>query len=648
MSRAQASWRRWATPIPVASSATSAPLRSRAPVRNRLFPKTRSWFALDAPIALLSPLSVLRLMFALATAGWSAAAALWPSGEHRLWVVGLAAGALCAWVALLEVGRVLVVWCWALSALWIAQVSLLVWLGHGTGLSVAAAAFYVPVGVFAALFFPFRLVVACQGAIALSLWAAGVGPTGVGRAAFVALFATICLSTAALTVSLCNKSIRRVATIDPETGIPNGLGLARRIDERGESEVMVILAVLVRGVDSAREALGYQAGAELLRRAIENVGQVLPPNTTIGRAEVDELVVIMPVPESDGGTNDAPADAMSASARLAGTVERAVAAGRYSVDGVEVALRTHGGIAIAPWDGLDAAELLRRASLSAKQALADGVDVVSWLGDGRTLTAGDLGLLAELSGAVERGELSLVFQPQVEARTGTLVGAEALLRWTNPTHGSVSPSLFIPLAERLGLIDRLTDWVLPSALDAQVSWRRAGICISSSVNLSPVTLTRHDLAEWIAAELGARNLPPGCLTLEITETVLADLTQAITRLEPLREMGVRIAVDDFGSGYTSLSSLPGLPLGELKVDQQFVRRAATSPNDLAIVRTVAELASRLGLVAVAEGVEAPECAQHMASIGYDVLQGYFVARPMRGDELVEFARRPMPLDVAIG
>jgi EAL domain-containing protein (putative c-di-GMP-specific phosphodiesterase class I)/GGDEF domain-containing protein len=605
-------------------------------VRNRLFPKTRSWFALDAPLALLSPLSVLRMMFALAAVTWTVAAVLWPPQHHRTWVVVLSASALVVWVALLEVRRIRVAWCAALAALWIAQVSVLVWSGLGSGLSLSAAAFYVPVGVFVALYFGLRAVVVTQVAIGMGFWIVRMGTFGNGRAAYSAVVAAICLSTAPFTVMLFNKSIRRLGTVDPETGLPNGLGMAQRLEKRDRASAVVVVSVLVRGVDSAREALGYQAGTELLRRAIEDVGQVLPSHATIGRAEADELVVAQTL-EGVAADGEIPQAAIDAATNLVGTIERTVSAGRYAVDGVEVALRIHAGIAIAPWNGEDARELLRRASLSAKHAWADRATSVSWLAEGRTLTADDLAMLAELGGAADRRQLKVVFQPQVDARSGAIVGAEALLRWHSPTRGDVPPGVFIPLAERVGLIDRLTEWILPNALDAQADWRRRGLSISTSVNLSPVTLTRHDLVEWIGGELAQRGLPPDCLTLEITETAVADLSQAISRLGPLRAMGIKIAVDDFGSGYTSLSQLPGMPLDELKVDQQFVRRSPYSPNDLVIVRTVLELAQRLGLVAVAEGVETDELARHMAELGYDVLQGFFAARPMPGDQLFETA-----------
>jgi EAL domain-containing protein (putative c-di-GMP-specific phosphodiesterase class I) len=324
-------------------------------------------------------------------------------------------------------------------------------------------------------------------------------------------------------------------------------------------------------------------------------------------------------------------------------VDRAVHAGRYFVDGVEVSLQAHAGLSVAPWDGDTIPELFRRATLSAREAVADGTTDAVWHANTKTLTGDDLALLAELGVADERGELALFFQPQVAAGTGETVSVEALLRWKSRTRGDVSPGLFIPLAERTGLINRLTEWVLPEALDTQVRWRQQGLQISTSVNLSPVTLARQDLAESILEELRVRSLPASCLTLEITETAVTNLLHAVLRLTPLRAAGIKISVDDFGSGNTSLSALPHLPLDELKIDQQFVRRSRDSQNDLAIVRTIIELADRLGLVSVAEGVENEELFTYMVELGFDLLQGYFVAKPLSEAELVPFVRMgPMP------
>jgi len=262
------------------------------------------------------------------------------------------------------------------------------------------------------------------------------------------------------------------------------------------------------------------------------------------------------------------------------------------------------------------------------------------------MTREDLSLLADLRLAAGRGELRLVYQPQVEAGSGLTISVEALLRWESPVHGAVSPGRLIPLAERTGLVGRLTDWVLGTALDAQCRWRADGLDVPVSVNLSAASLTRSDLAGWVLGEITARSLPHRCLVLELTETAeTSDLLEAIEALRPLHEVGVRLSIDDFGTGYTSLSALPHLPVDELKIDQSFVRRVITSSADEAIVRSVTELAHRLGLTVVAEGVEDREIATRIRDLGVDVLQGYHFARPMPEPELVRFVaaqsrRRP--------
>jgi EAL domain-containing protein (putative c-di-GMP-specific phosphodiesterase class I)/GGDEF domain-containing protein len=636
-------WREWGAPETGVSSATSVPLQADAHVRNRLFPKTRSWFALDAPLALLSPLSVLRVIYAFAALTWVLLGVIWPlSDSDRAGILFIGASALIAWLALFRVRRVSIDSSWLLTCLWLVQVSVLVWVGHGGGLSVVSAAYFVPIGIFAALYFEARTVASCQVAIALGLWIALAGSAGILRALFVGVVVGAAFATASFVVVLLMRSTSSVGTLDPDTGLLNGLGIAQRLAQRDVAAPLVVIAVVLRGIDSAQEALGFEAGSELLRRAVEDIGQVLPAEAIIGRIG-DELVVAQHMPEGtlsvlDQRSETVPDRAIAAARSLAQTVGRAINAGRYFVDGVEVALQAHAGLSVAPWDGTTTPELFRRASLSAREAVLNGTTDAVWHANTHTLTGDDLALLADLGLAEERGELTLAFQPQMAAGSGEIVSVEALIRWKSHTRGDVSPGLFIPLAERTGLINRLTEWVLPEALDTQVRWRQQGIDISTSVNLSPVTLTRQDLAESVVDELRRRSLPPSCLTLEITETAVTNLLHAVLRLTPLREAGIHISVDDFGSGNTSLSVLPHLPLDELKVDQQFVRRSRESQNDLAIVRTIIELSGRLGLVCVAEGVESEELCDDMIELGFDLLQGYFVAKPLTEAELVQFVR----------
>ena len=644
-----ATWRGWMDRGSGATRpVTSARLSSTARPKNRLFPKTRSWFALDAPLELLSPLSVLRVLFAVATLAWPLTG-LTRRGVPMTGVVAITAiTAITAllWVVLLSVKEVDFRVSRLLAAWWTAAVGVLVWSGHGTGAGLAFALYFVPIVVFVALFLGNRSVVVDLAGTAAVLGAALVPSEGVAHAVLLTGFGMVALATAPATVLVLGRSARRHDTMDPDTGLPNGFGLARLLASQ-EHTSFVVVAVAVEGIGNAREALGYQVGTELLRRAVENLGQVLPSGAVIGRVDGDELLVTMAL-DVDGtdptlsppGVGLQRVDVPEATARqsreLADTLVRAVGAGRYLVGAIEVSLRAHAGLSTAPWDGTVVAELVRRASLSARHASERGIPVLAWDRDQGALTADDLALLGDLGLAPERGELSLRYQPQVARTTEQVSAVEALLRWNSPVHGWVSPGEFIPLAERTGLIDRLTEWVVQEALDAQCRWRESGLDLPVSVNVSAKSLPMPDLSTWILDQLAVRNLPASCLTIEVTETAVADPEQAASVLRPLHDHGIRISVDDFGTGFTSLAALPTLPLDELKVDQCFVMRSTTSAADQAIVRTVGELGHRLGLEVVAEGVETGEIAALLGDMGIDLLQGFHFAKPLPEDELLEF------------
>jgi EAL domain-containing protein (putative c-di-GMP-specific phosphodiesterase class I) len=335
-----------------------------------------------------------------------------------------------------------------------------------------------------------------------------------------------------------------------------------------------------------------------------------------------------------------PAPVVGAGESLAATLVGGIGAGRYLVDHIEVSLRVNVGLSAAPWDGTGMDELVRTASLSARRAAATGQPFTWWHADHGAMTVDDLALLGDLRTAPERGQLTLAYQPQVAPGSAGVGAVEALLRWDSLEHGRVPPGRFIPLAERTGLIDRLTRWVVAEALDAQLRWREQGLEVVVSVNLSAKSLSVPDLAGWILDQLDRRRLPATCLTVEVTETAVAETVAAVATLTPLHQAGIRISIDDFGTGFTSLAALPTLPLDELKVDQCFVLRAATSPADAAIVRTVAELGHRMGLVVVAEGVETAASAEWLADLGIDLLQGFHFARPMAEVDLIEYLRRP--------
>lgn len=637
-------WREWddASGGP-GGAVTSTRLDSTAMVRSRLFPELRSWFALGAPVELMSPLSVWRVLYALGMALWPITAPVAldrPIGPTVMAIAG--AVMFCIWLLLLGAARVTVRSSHLLGAIWVTNLCLLIVSQHGDALSLACASLFVPVGVFAALFLGPWAVAGYQVLATAGLWGSMLPYQGVAKATIATLLGSIALLSASCSVLLLCRTVRRQGAIDPETGLPNGYGLADRMAELSGGPAFAVAVVLLAGVAEAREALGFRIGTELLRRAVEDLGQVLPSGAVIGRVEGDELVVAADLDgdrslEADELQGSVPPSRLAEeAATLAQTLARAIGSGRYLVGQVEVALRAHVGLALAPWDGAHMPELVRRASLSAARAAAGGRVQATWDGERGALTADDLSVLADLRLAIERGELSLAYQPQVDARTRRTASVESLLRWYSQRHGYVPPGRFIPLAERTGLIGRLTDWVICEALDAQYRWRSTGLDLPVSVNLSASVLTQPGLSEWILGELRRRRLPPDCLAVEVTETTVLDVPDAVQLLEPLRHAGVRVSIDDFGMGYTSLAALPRLPLSELKVDQHFVLRSVTSAADQAIVRTVQELAHRLGLVAVAEGVENAELCELMSDIGFDLLQGYYLARPMSERDLLDY------------
>ncbi len=664
-------WRGWASSNTGASAAvTSHRLSAEASVQSRMFPKTRSWFALGAPLELLSPLSVLRILFALAIVLWLVEGFVfdWPSSRTAILVTAILV-ALAVWCGLLRVKQLSPAWCHVLAAIGTVLVAGLVYAGRNTATALAMTVYLVPFSIFVALYLGSRAVMGHQLLASVALWLALFGSLHAGAATVAVVAVTIAMLSVSATVRVLMISLWRGGSVDPDTGLPNGIGLAQRLSagggaaggdargratrDRSESSVAFVMAtVQLAGVADARQALGYRVGTELLRRAVEDLGQVVPADTVIARVEADELVLTRALssedmadsvatngaPDDGGGPGGIPTAAVEAGQALARDLVGAIESGRYLVDGVEVLLRAHVGLVFSPWDGTEVAELVRRSSLSARRAASTGQSVAEWDGDRDTLTSEDLALLADLRLAIDRGELWLAYQPQVSANDGRIVSVEALLRWDSPVHGHVAPGRFIVLAERTGLIDRLTEWVMVRALDAQVRWRGMGIEMPVSVNLSAKTLAWPDLPTWIVSELEQRQLPPSALTVEVTETAAADLLQAVQLLRPLHQRGIRISIDDFGTGYTSLAAIPYLPLDEIKVDLEFVRRSTTSPADEAIVRCVQELAHRLGLVTVAEGVEDGAIEQLMVEIGFDLLQGFHLFKPVSEADFLEMVR----------
>jgi EAL domain-containing protein (putative c-di-GMP-specific phosphodiesterase class I) len=244
-----------------------------------------------------------------------------------------------------------------------------------------------------------------------------------------------------------------------------------------------------------------------------------------------------------------------------------------------------------------------------------------------------LALFGELRVAIERGALAVVYQPKAELPAGRVVGFEALLRWLDPTHGLVPPDEFVPIAETTGLITPLTRYVLQAAVEQVGAWRDQGAVIGMSVNLSVRNLLEPGLVDRVDRLLAGVGVPPGLLTLELTEgAVMTDPEATIAVLHQLSGAGVRLAIDDFGTGYSSLAYLKQLPVDEVKLDKAFVMGMTVDADDEAIVSSTIELAHNLGLRIVAEGVEDRETWEALAGLGCELAQGHYVAPPMAATE----------------
>jgi predicted signal transduction protein with EAL and GGDEF domain len=352
----------------------------------------------------------------------------------------------------------------------------------------------------------------------------------------------------------------------------------------------------------------------MLREVARRLRAALRAGDTIARLGGDEFAVLLP---SLPGPEDAET--------VAGVLGEALRP-PLELDGLQLEIEASIGIAIHPDHGADASELLQRADVAMYRAKAESQPyrVYGWDDDDHSPER--LALAGDLRRAIAQGELLLDYQPQARLETGEIVGVEALMRWEHPERGLLAPSEFIPIAERTALIGPLTLHAIDTSL-AECAEAGAGE-LTVSVNISARNLTDAHFPGAVGAILARRGWPAGRLELEITETALmADPVRATEVLRRLAAMGVRLSIDDFGVGYTSLTYLRSLPVSAVKLDRTFVRAMATEAADAAIVRSTIELARDLGLEVVAEGIESAEVYEALRALGCALGQGFHIGRP---------------------
>ena len=452
------------------------------------------------------------------------------------------------------------------------------------------------------------------------------------------------LTKANLQLESANEELRRRAFIDPLTGLPNRMLFEDRLlhamqrydrddDSRARREPckLAVLFVDLDGFKPINDMLGHAVGDEVLKEAARRLRTATRDSDTVARIGGDEFVLL--------------AEDVSDVADCASLANRViqVLAQPLEVQGHQVTLSGSVGVALYPEHG-DRMKLVQNADAAMYTAKRAGGNTYALFESRMNEGLQDqLSLQQDLRHALERGELQLHYQPKIDARLGRLQGVEALLRWQHPTRGMVGPNVFIPIAERFGLINGLGNWVIEESCRQMRVWADEGLSMNVAINLSVHQLRTEELVPRIESALARYQVMPSQLLCEITESVaMEDIESTQRAFEALSRIGVYLSIDDFGTGYSSLSYLRQLPARQLKIDRSFVADIEVRPDARAIVSAVIQLAHQLGLRVVAEGVETEGQRDILLVLQCDELQGYLLARPMAVEALDDWLQKQPP------
>ena len=443
------------------------------------------------------------------------------------------------------------------------------------------------------------------------------------RSHYVAVFSDISA------IKNSEHELKHLAHHDPLTDLPNRLLFTDRVEQALASAQIhkrgcALLMIDLDHFKMINDSLGHTVGDQLLKAVAEHLKTLFGPGMTLARLGGDEFAVL--------------AESCPQVAQAATLAQRIIDGLRepFHIDGHRLFINASVGISQFPSDALSAEQMLRNADSALFKAKSAGRDGYALYTEELTAHAQQRVEIAfELRRALQQQELRVYYQPVHDLKTSRLIGVEALVRWAHPQRGLVSPTEFIPIAERTGLIAEIDAWVMQQACQQMCQWQAAGVGLAFvAVNVSSRLFARRELYQQVAQVLDATGLDPAYLELEVTESaVMDDPEVALEQMHRLRELGVRLAIDDFGTGYSSLLRLKRLPVQKLKIDQGFVAGLPCDEDDAAIVRVIIALAQSMGMQVHAEGIEQVEQAGFLLEHECDLGQGYWFGRPVPSEQL---------------
>ncbi len=429
-------------------------------------------------------------------------------------------------------------------------------------------------------------------------------------------------------VSERESRIRHQALHDLLTQLPNRNHLHtlynRYLTENPQRTTFAVALLEIDNLPQLRDLYGSDFSDQVLRETAQRLAASLRRGDFAGRVADQQILLFL----QELNASSVP----TVMQKLRETLAPAM-----SIDGVPVTIETRTGFAFSPAHGTDFEDLLRRSQLALAEARTTGQQAATYeLGkDEHHLR--QIRIAGRLQSAIDENAFELFYQPKYHVQHRSICGAEALLRWNDRELGNVYPDEFIPVAEQTGMITALSAWVVERAIRDQQAWRDAGIELATSINLSGKDVINRDFVDSIVVKIRDAGLPPHALVLEVTETsMMSDVELARENMERVQQLGMRISIDDYGTGFSSLAQLRTLPVRELKLDRSLVEQIDTEEGDRLIASSTIEMAHHLGLEVVAEGVETPQIFALLRDLDCEIVQGYLIAKPMPAEHLLEF------------